>query len=117
MQNKANFRKSQMNVTNLLTVNYEKKTLGERRKNKANTKPIQSQTKPISEKPKTNVTYLLIKSYEQLTMNNELIKTNPNKPKTNPTCSELACPERSRRGRTCFRIKKILLSKFMLWDI
>ncbi len=46
MQNKANFRKSQMNVNNVLTKNYEKKTLGQRGK----TKPIkanQSQSKPI----------------------------------------------------------------------
>ncbi len=43
MQNKANFRKSQMNVTYVLTKNYEKRTLG----GVGKTKPIQSQTKPI----------------------------------------------------------------------
>ncbi len=46
MQNKANFRKSQMNVNKVLTKDYEKKTLGQRGK----TKPIkanQSQLKPI----------------------------------------------------------------------
>ena len=43
MQNKANFRKVKLNVTDLLTVDYENKTLGKRGK----TKPIQSQSKPI----------------------------------------------------------------------
>ncbi len=46
MQNKANFRKSQMNVNKVLTEDYEEKTLGQRGK----TKPIkanQSQLKPI----------------------------------------------------------------------
>ena len=47
MQNKPNFWKSQMNVNKVLTRDYEKKTLGEHGKNKPNTKPIQSQSKPI----------------------------------------------------------------------
>jgi hypothetical protein len=51
MQNKANFPESQMNVNKVLTEDYENETLGERGKNKANSKPIQSQTKPISKKP------------------------------------------------------------------
>ena len=57
MQNKANFRKSQMNVNNVLTMDYENKTLSGRGKNKANSKPIKanlSQFKPIKcqNKPK-----------------------------------------------------------------
>jgi hypothetical protein len=46
MQNKPNFRKSQVNVNKLLTKDYEKKTLGEHGKNKPNSNPIQSQNKP-----------------------------------------------------------------------
>ncbi len=46
MQNKPNFRKSQMNVTKVLTKDYEKRTLGERGKNKPNSNPIQTQYKP-----------------------------------------------------------------------
>jgi len=53
MQNKPNFWKSQMNVNNVLTKDYEKKTLGEHGKNKPNTNPIQTQTNPIST-PKTS---------------------------------------------------------------
>ena len=45
MQNKPNFLKSQMNVNKVLTRDYEKKTLGERGKNKPNTNPIQTQYK------------------------------------------------------------------------
>jgi hypothetical protein len=37
--NKANFPKSQMNVNKALTKDYEKRALGQRGKNKANSKP------------------------------------------------------------------------------
>jgi len=47
MQNKANFRKSQMNVIKALTMEYKNKTLSGSGKNKANSKPKQSQTNPI----------------------------------------------------------------------
>ncbi len=39
MQNKANFRKSQMNVNKVLTKDYEKRTLGEHGKNEPKTNP------------------------------------------------------------------------------
>ncbi len=39
MQNEPNFRKSQMNVTSLITVEYEDKTLGQRGKNEPKTNP------------------------------------------------------------------------------
>jgi len=60
LTNKANFRKSQMNVTCLLTREYEKKDTWWSGKNKANSNPIQSQFKPNSNpiqtqfKPNTN---------------------------------------------------------------
>jgi len=47
MQNKPNLPKAQMNLTSLITVDYENKsnwTLGE---NKPNSKPIKANTKPI----------------------------------------------------------------------
>jgi len=40
MQNEPNFRKSQMNVSNYITMEYEKRTLGERGKNEPKTNPI-----------------------------------------------------------------------------
>jgi len=60
LTNKANFRKSQMNVSDLLIREYEQMDTWSSGKNKPNTKPIQSQykanTKPIQSqyKPKTN---------------------------------------------------------------
>ena len=59
MQNKAKFRKVKLNVNKVLTKDYDKKGTWSCGKNKANTKPIQSQfkpnTKPIQSqyKPKT----------------------------------------------------------------
>jgi len=51
MQNKANFRKAQMNVNNVLTRDYGNASLHRCGENKANTNPIQSQSKPISPPP------------------------------------------------------------------
>ncbi|MHC4692054.1 MAG: hypothetical protein ACYS67_04875 [Planctomycetota bacterium] len=55
LTNKANFPKNQMNLNNLLTMDYENWILGQTGKTnpiqtqyKANSKPIQSQTNPIS---------------------------------------------------------------------
>ena len=48
MQNKANLPDAQMNVTKVLTKDYENKSLCRRGENKPNTKPIQTQSKPIS---------------------------------------------------------------------
>jgi len=52
MQNKPKLQRSQMNVNKVLTKDYEKKTLGERGKNKPKTNPKQTQTNP--NKAKTN---------------------------------------------------------------
>jgi hypothetical protein len=46
LTNKANFQKVKFNVTNVLKGDYAKWTLGERGKNKANSKPKQTQFKP-----------------------------------------------------------------------
>jgi len=78
MQNKANFQKSQMNVTSLITVDYENKsnwTLGE---NKPNSNPIRTQSKPIKPKTKPKRT--------QNKPNSNPIRTQskPIKPKTKP---------------------------------
>ncbi|MHC4445955.1 MAG: hypothetical protein ACYTA5_25450, partial [Planctomycetota bacterium] len=47
LQNKPKFRKSQMNVTDLLTKAYEQLDTWSSGKNKPNSNPIQSQTNPI----------------------------------------------------------------------
>ena len=54
MQNKANFRKSQMNVTDLITREYEEMDTWSRGKNKAKTKPIQTKYEPKTNPIKAN---------------------------------------------------------------
>jgi hypothetical protein len=46
LQNEPNFRKSQVNVTVFITMNYEQMDTWSIRKNKPKTKPIQTQYKP-----------------------------------------------------------------------
>ena len=46
LKNKANFQKSQLNLTNFITRDYEQMDTWSIGKNKAKTKPIQSQYKP-----------------------------------------------------------------------
>ncbi len=87
MQNKANFRKSQMNVYNVITKDYEKRTLGEYGKNEPKTNPKRTQTNPKRtqnepnyKKAKMNVTSYITKGYENIS--NWVICEN--EPKTNP---------------------------------
>jgi len=60
MQNKAKFRKSQMNVYKVLTKAYEEKTLGEHGKKQSQTNP----NKAKSKKAKMNVTSIITVGYE-----------------------------------------------------
>ena len=52
MQNKPNLLDAQMNVTSVITVDYENIATWKLCENKPNSKPIQTQSNPISEKPK-----------------------------------------------------------------
>ncbi len=54
MQIKANFRKAQMNVNSLITKDYRKNDAFAVQKNKPNSNPIQSQSKPILERMNVN---------------------------------------------------------------
>jgi hypothetical protein len=77
--NKPNFRKSQINVSKVLTKDYDNKTLSGHGKNKPNTNPIQTQYKPNTNpiqtqyKPNTNPIQTQYKANQS-----------QNKPKTNP---------------------------------
>jgi len=76
MQNKPNFRKSQMNVTPYNTTHYENKsnwTLGQ---NKPNSNPI----KPNLQKAKMNVKLALTKGYRK----KDDFEVRKNKPNSNP---------------------------------
>ena len=85
MQNKPNFRKSQMNVNPYNTTDYENKWQWRVRKNKPN-------SNPISEKPKMSANAFSQKDYE----NETTFRPRKNKPNSNPI---KACPERSRMGQ------------------
>ncbi len=74
MQNKPNLLNAQMNVSSVLTKDYENKPIGNLAKTnpiqtqyKPNTKPIQSQYKPNFRKAKMNITSILTKDYENET--------------------------------------------------
>ena len=73
MQNKANFPDAQMNVTKVLTKEYEKWTLGGCGKNKANSKPI----KANFQKVRMNVNFYSTKDYENIP-NLTLFENKPN---------------------------------------
>ncbi len=62
MQNKAKFRKSQMNVNKVLTKDYGKRTLGQRGKKQSQTNPNKAKFK----KAEMNVTSYITKGYENI---------------------------------------------------
>ena len=81
MQNEPNFLESQMNVSTVLTEDYENKsnwTLGE---NEPKTNPIKANFR----KAKMNVNSLITKDYRK----KDDFAVQKNKPNSNPTCSEL----------------------------
>jgi len=71
MQNKPNFQKVKMNVSDYITREYGKKDTWWSGKNKPNSNPIQTQTNPISEEPKMNVKSILAVDYENIAINIE----------------------------------------------
>ncbi len=80
LQNKPNLPNTQINLTSVITKDYQNTHLLEHPK----TNPIQSQykanTNPIPEKPKMNVTSILTKDYE----NETAFRPQKNKPNSNP---------------------------------
>jgi len=64
MQNKPNSLRGQINATLCATKDYENKWQRRVRKNKPKTNPIQTQTNPISEKPKMNLNFYSTKAYD-----------------------------------------------------
>jgi hypothetical protein len=76
MQNEPNFQKSQMNVSSLITKDYENKWQRRVRKNKPNSNPI----KPNLPDAQMSVNSILTKHYRK----NVALSVRKNKPKTNP---------------------------------
>ena len=64
MQNKPNFLRGQINATLFAAKDYENKWQRRVRKNKPKTNPIQTQTNPISEKPKMSLNFYSTKDYD-----------------------------------------------------
>jgi len=65
MQNKANFLDAQMNVTSLITVDYENIANSKLRENKPNTNPIRTQNKPNLPEGKIDAKSVITKDYEE----------------------------------------------------
>ena len=76
LQNEPKFRKSQMNVNKVLTMNYEKKDTWWTGKKRTQTNP----NKPNSPEPKMSVNVSLTRNYE----NNPALPLRQNKPNSNP---------------------------------
>ena len=72
MQNKPNFQKVKLNVNKVLTEDYEKRTLGQRGKNKPNSNPIKANLLNAQ----MNVNSVKTKDYE----NQPLRRLGENKP-------------------------------------
>ncbi len=81
MQNKPNLLNAQMNISSVLTRDYENNIAFGLRKNKPNTKPIKANFR----KAKMNVTTFLTKEYENIS-NCSLAE---NKPNTKPIQTQL----------------------------
>ena len=81
MQNKPKLKDTQMNVSSFITSKYAKVDNWLNQTNKPNSKPIQTQTNPIAERPKMNVNLFTTKDYEEKCG----LRLWKNKPNTNPT--------------------------------
>ncbi len=81
MQNKPNFQKSQMNVSNIITRNYKYFIPLAGQKNKPNSNP----NKPNCLKTKMNVNSLITKDYRK----NDDFVVRKNKPNSNPICQRV----------------------------
>jgi len=66
LQNEPNFRKSQMNVTDLLKRNYEQMDTWLIRKNEPKTNPKRTQIEPKLKKAKMNANSIITKDYENI---------------------------------------------------
>ena len=88
MQNKPNFLRGQINATLFATKDYENKWQRRVRKNKPKTNPIQTQTNPISEKPKMNLNFYSTKDYDNKPRLRAPGKQTQFKPNSNPICPD-----------------------------
>ena len=84
MQNKPNFRNTEMHASIYYTKAYSNETAFRRGKNKPNSNPIQTQTNPIAGRLKMNINSLITKDYENIYP----CGSPKNKPNSNPIPQE-----------------------------
>ena len=96
MQNEPNFPESQMNVSSTITMDYENKTLSQRGKNKANSKP----NKPNFPDDQMNVSRVLSKDYENIS-NCALVENKANSKPIKANC------RRNLEANSVFKSRKI----------
>ena len=84
MQNKPNLPEGKNDAKCVFTKDYENKWQRRVRKNKPNTNPKQTQTNPISEKPKMNLNFYSTKDYDNKPRLRAPGKQTQNKPNSNP---------------------------------
>ena len=90
MQNKPNFRKSQMNVSDYITKAYDKRTLGQRGKSKPNSNP----NKPNSKISKSTLTLFMTNHYNKI----HPILCQKNEPNPNPIQTQFRIREFGRKS-------------------
>ncbi len=118
MQNKPNFKKSQMNVKPYNTTDYENKWQWRVRKNKPNTNPI----KPNLRKAQMNINSLITKDYRK----KDDFAVRKNKPNSKPISSKAkmnanAFSQKDYENKTAFRPQKNKpnsnpISKQLVWS-
>ena len=110
MQNEPNFRKSQMNVTNAITKEYGKWTLGEHGKNEPKTNPIKANLLNAQ----MNVNKVLTKEYEKK-LNWALYENEPN---SNPKQTQFYNPKGLQQwAKNCLlKISCLMAQGFLCWD-
>jgi hypothetical protein len=126
MQNEPNFRKSQMNVNNVLTREYEKKDTWCSGKKQSQTNPNKAKFK----KAKMNVTSILIKGYEnkppirapkkqsQFSKRQKTMQTSlPQRIMKETRFWVRTKQSQYKPKQSQFPSKKMLLSTFLLWDV
>ncbi len=123
MQNKPNFLKSQMNVSNIITRNYNNFIPLAGQKNKPNTNPI----KPNLRKDKMNINSFTTKDYRKI----DDFAVRINKPNSNPISSKpkmnvnlyiiedyenkpLSGPKKTNPKQTQFQRQKMTVTDFNL---
>ena len=114
MQNKPNFLNARMNVTSVLTKDYENKPLcgrGQNKPNQTQLNPISNPIEPNLPNARMNVTSVLTKDYE----NHRPCRQSQNKPNQTQSAVSLSNLFQSLRVVTSFYITLWLVGFFVLW--